>query len=148
MDVVTHGMVGLVLASPIAPTHPEAAAGFMLGSVLPDLDAASRVFGKRAFLHAHQTYTHATPVILVIGAAAWASLAAAGIDAPYAPLALVMGMLLHSWMDVTNTYGITVLAPFSHRRWSVDWVFFIDAFVIAASVSATGYVGWVWARGR
>ena len=148
MDVVTHAMIGLVLASPVAPTHPEAAAAFMLGSVLPDLDATSRIFGKRAFLHAHQTYTHSTPIIVAIGVAAAAALTAADIRAPYAPLALALGMLLHSFMDVTNTYGITVLAPFSHRRSSLDWVFFIDAFVLAVSVPAAGYVGWVWSQGR
>ena len=79
MDVVTHGMIGLVVASPLASTHPEASAAFMFGSVLPDLDAASRIFGKRAFLHAHQTYTHSTPIILAVGAAFWAALGAAGV---------------------------------------------------------------------
>ena len=148
MDVVTHAMIGLVLASPVAPTHPEAAAAFMLGSVLPDLDATSRLFGKRAFLQAHQTYTHSTPVIVAIGLAAVAALAVTGVRAPYAPLALVLAMLLHSYMDVTNTYGITLLAPFSHRRSSLDWIFFIDAFVLAVSIPAAGYVGLMWYRGH
>ncbi len=148
MDPVTHAILGVVLSSPVASTHPEAAAAFMLGSILPDLDATSRVFGKRAFLHAHQTYTHSPAVIVAIGVAFGAALAATGIRAPYAPLALVAAMLLHSFMDVTNTYGITVLAPFSHRRTSLDWIFFIDAFVLAVSVPAAGYVGWVWSQGR
>ena len=136
MDVVTHAMVGLVLASPVAPSHPEAAAAFMFGSVLPDLDATSRLFGKRAFLRAHQTYTHSTPVIVAVSLAAGAALVAADVYAPYAPLALALAMLLHSYMDATNTYGITVLAPFSHRRSSLAWVFFIDAFVLAVSIPA------------
>ncbi len=148
MDPVTHAIVGVVLSSPVASTHPEAAAAFMLGSVLPDLDAASRVFGKRAFLRAHQTYTHSPPVIAAIGVVFGAGLAAVGVRAPHAPAALVAAMLLHSFMDTTNTYGITVLAPFSHRRWSLDWVFFIDAVVLAVSVSAAGHVGWTWSQGR
>ena len=48
MDIVTHGMMGIVLASPFAASEPAAAGAFMLGSVFPDLDAFSRVFGKRA----------------------------------------------------------------------------------------------------
>ena len=148
MDPVTHAIVGVVLSSPVASTHPEAAAAFMLGSVLPDLDATSRVFGKRAFLRAHQTYTHSPPVIAATGVAFGAGLATVGVRAPCAPVALVAAMLLHSFMDFTNTYGIAALAPFSHRRWSLDWIFFIDAVVLSVSVSAAGYVGWTWSQGR
>ena len=131
MDIVTHGMMGVVLASPIAPRHPIAASAFLLGAVLPDLDALSRLLGRRAFLAWHQTFSHSVPVILALGAALWAGLALAGVDAPLAPPALVLGMLLHGALDVTNTYGIMLLAPFSRRRFCTEWIFFIDAFVIA-----------------
>jgi len=57
VDIVTHAMMGLVAASPFAGERPEAAAAFAAGSVLPDLDALSRVFGKRAFLACHQTWS-------------------------------------------------------------------------------------------
>ena len=145
MDIVTHGMMGVVLASPIAPTHPVAASCFMLGSVLPDLDALSRVFGRRAFLAAHQTYSHSVPIILALGAALWAALRLAGVDAPLAPAALALGMLFHSALDVTNTYGIMLLAPFSRRRFCTEWVFFIDAFVIAWTVPHLAFLAPAWA---
>ncbi len=61
MDIVTHGVMGVVIAAPFAVNHPEAAAAFMMGSVLPDADALSRVGGKRNFLKCHQTYTHSLP---------------------------------------------------------------------------------------
>ena len=48
MDIVTHGMVGVLLAAPLAESHPIAAGSLLLGSVLPDLDALSRLAGKRA----------------------------------------------------------------------------------------------------
>ena len=50
MDIVTHAMMGAITASTLAEDQPEAAAAFLLGSVLPDLDAPSRCFGKRALL--------------------------------------------------------------------------------------------------
>ena len=54
MDIVTHGVMGVVIAAPFAANHPDAAAAFMMGSVLPDADALSRVGGKRNFLKCHQ----------------------------------------------------------------------------------------------
>jgi membrane-bound metal-dependent hydrolase YbcI (DUF457 family) len=134
MDIVTHGMMGMILASPFAESAPVAASCFALGSVAPDLDALSRVFGKRAFLRAHQTYSHSIPLILGVGGLAWAALAAAGTASLTPPLALVLGMLFHSALDVTNTYGIMLLAPLSKRRICTEWVFFIDSVVLAVTV--------------
>ena len=50
-------MMGGVLCAPFLESHPEAA----FGSVMPDLAALSRVFGKGAFLTAHQTCSRAFP---------------------------------------------------------------------------------------
>ena len=61
MDIVTHTMMGAIAASTIAEDQPAAAAAFVLGSVLPDLDALSRCFGKRAFLRFHQSQSHGLP---------------------------------------------------------------------------------------
>ena len=146
MDIVTHGMMGVVVASPFMAEHPVPAALFMLGSVAPDLDAFSRVLGKRAFLRIHQTYSHALPVIAAIGL-----VGAAGFG-PAGGAALALGMLFHSVLDVTNTYGIRLFAPFSPRRYCTEWVFFVDSVVIAATIPAfagvavrlftTGDAGW------
>ncbi|MCZ6688137.1 MAG: metal-dependent hydrolase [Planctomycetota bacterium] len=141
MDIVTHGMMGVIVASPFMPSYPIAASCFMMGSVLPDLDALSRVLGRRAFLKSHQTYTHAIPIILLMGGVCWAGFRWTGIRAPFAPAALVLGMLFHVALDVTNTYGITLFAPFSGRRFCLEWVFFIDAFVLAATLPTAVWVG-------
>ena len=93
VDIVTHAMMGVVVASPALTHHPIAAGCFMFGSVLPDLDALSRVFGKRAFLKSHQTYSHALPVIAVIGLLAGVALWPTSMWDPWAPLALVAGMV-------------------------------------------------------
>jgi hypothetical protein len=90
MDIVTHGMMGVVVASP-----------FMAGQ----------------------------PV-------------AAGVDAPWGGPALALGMMFHSLLDVTNTYGIRLLAPFSPRRFCTEWVFFVDAVVIAATIPTLAWVSW------
>jgi hypothetical protein len=41
------------------------------------------------------------------------------------------GLVFHTFLDFTNTLGVTLLAPFSRKRFCCEWVFFIDAFVIA-----------------
>src|SRR5215204_1250024 len=142
MDIVTHGMMGVIAASPFMAEHPVPSALFMLGSVLPDLDAFSRVLGKRAFLRIHQTYSHAIPVILALGALAAVGLKMGGVDAPLGGPALALGMLFHSFLDVTNTYGIRLFAPFSTRRYCTEWVFFIDTVVIVASIPTLAWVAW------
>lgn len=135
MDIATHAMMGAVLAGPLLATRPLTGACFVLGSVLPDLDALSRCFGKQAFLRWHQSYTHGLPVILLAGLLAWLFIPE-GLGEPWAPLALVAGLLLHVGLDVTNTYGTAVLSPLSSRRFCAEWVFFIDAFVVTASAAA------------
>ena len=116
MDIVTHGMMGFVIAAPFAAEHPEAAIAFMVGSVAPDLDALSRIAGRRSFLKCHQTYTHALPVIGGIGAVAYLVSTLRGLPGLQVALALTIGMVFHSVLDYSNTYGITLLAPFSNRR--------------------------------
>ena len=40
-------MMGVVIAGPFAAEHPEGSIAFMMGSVVPDLDALSRIAGRR-----------------------------------------------------------------------------------------------------
>ncbi|EMI56826.1 metal-dependent hydrolase [Rhodopirellula sallentina] len=58
MDIATHALIGSVVAAGTLDSHPALAAGVMVGNVLPDLDAFSRLAGKYAFMRLHQTYTH------------------------------------------------------------------------------------------
>jgi hypothetical protein len=52
----------------------------------------------------------------------------------WVPLALCAGLLLHAFMDATNTYGIALFAPFCRRRFCTKWLFFMDGIVIAVSI--------------
>ncbi len=146
MDIVTHTMAGMILASPLVATAPVTATCVVVGSVLPDLDALSRCFGKVAFLRCHQTYTHSLLAIPLTSGLTWLLLRLLGVDAPFAPLALGAAMLLHSLMDVSNTYGVALLSPFSSKRYCVEWVFFIDSIVITASLAALVAIAHSWQR--
>src|SRR5689334_2978154 len=132
MDIVTHAGIGLVAASPFLTDRPEFAVGTVAGSVLPDLDAFCRLRDKTAFLRAHQTWSHALPVQITfsIGTALFGSLLGwRGIEIG---IGLLAGLLGHSLLDLTNTYGVAWLTPFSRRRVCFEWVFFIDVIVLVA----------------
>ena len=62
--------------------------------------------------------------------------AALGFPGHHVAFGLALGMCFHSVLDFSNTYGITLLAPFSDKRFCREWVFFIDLPLIAVTVAA------------
>src|SRR5215468_216664 len=124
MDIVTHAGVGLVAASPFLADRPELAVGIVAGSVLPDLDALCRLQSKTAFLRAHQTWSHALPVQLTLSAGTAFIAALLGWRGIEVGMGLFAGFVGHSLLDLTNTYGVAWLTPFSRRRFCLEWVFF------------------------
>jgi membrane-bound metal-dependent hydrolase YbcI (DUF457 family) len=146
MDIVTHAGIGLIAALPFANSRPELALGIVAGSVLPDLDALSRFFGKRAFMRMHQTWSHALPVQLVVSVLAGAAAHRLGFASLLFGVGLFLGMMAHSLLDLSNTLGVTLFAPFSRKRICLAWVFFIDAFVLAATVTVASWMLWEFYR--
>jgi len=146
MDIVTHAGIGLVVASPFLADRPELALGIVAGSVLPDLDALCRLADKTAFLRAHQTWSHALPVQLALSIAAGAVTAFLGLGGVEIGVGLLAGFTGHSLLDLTNTYGVAWLTPFSRRRFCFEWVFFIDAVVLASLAIILAIVIPIWLR--
>jgi membrane-bound metal-dependent hydrolase YbcI (DUF457 family) len=138
MDIVTHAGIGLIAAAPWLGSQPALALGLAAGSVLPDLDALARVFGKRAFLRWHQTWTHALPVQAALSILAGGVAHAFGTEGFLLGAGLFAGQAFHTVLDFTNTLGVTLLAPLSRRRFCREWVFFIDAVVLLLTLAAVG----------
>jgi membrane-bound metal-dependent hydrolase YbcI (DUF457 family) len=125
----------LIAASPFLANRPELALGIVAGSVLPDLDALIRLAGKVSFLRWHQTWSHALPVHIVLSIA-WGIIASLiGWKGLEAGGGLFAGLTGHSLLDLTNTFGLAWLLPFSSRRICLAWVFFIDAVILLAMVA-------------
>jgi membrane-bound metal-dependent hydrolase YbcI (DUF457 family) len=133
MDIVTHAGIALIAAMPFMHSRPEFALGILAGSVLPDLDALSRIFGKLAFLRSHQTWSHALAVQALASGALGGLAMLWGLDGLGAALGMFAGLAVHTLLDWSNTLGVMLLAPFSRHRFRLEWVFFIDAFVLAAT---------------
>ena len=146
MDIVTHAGIGLIAATPVLNSRPELALGLVAGSVIPDLDAVSRVFGKRAFLRAHQTWSHALPMQAAVSVMAGFVASWCGADGFSFAAGLFTGLAIHALLDFSNTLGVTLLAPFSRKRFCLEWVFFIDAFVLMLTFGATGFSLWLYHR--
>jgi len=136
MDLATHALMGAVLAAPWAERSPLTASCLIVGSVLPDLDTFAILWGRRAFLQIHQSYSHGLPSLLLIAFGAGCYFQCQGIS-PWEPAAaLFAGLLLHVMTDLTNSYGVQFWAPFSTRRICLDWVFFLDIVVFLSSLLA------------
>ena len=140
MDIVTHGMMGVAIAGPWLASHPAASAGFILGSVIPDLDAFSRCGGKQAFLTWHQGWTHSLFGILLAGFVFWWLLKATSPELAGLPIGLAAGATLHVLLDLTNTYGVRLFSPFTQKRFCLEWVFFIDSVVIVMTTGTVAIV--------
>lgn len=141
MDIVTHALMGTALASGAFAGYPLEATTFVLGGVLPDMDAFSRVLGRSAFLEMHQTLSHSVPLQAALGGLASMALALAGAALWHLPLVCAAGAALHSLLDASNTYGVTLLWPLSRRRYAMEWVFFIDSGALALTAAALAVAG-------
>src|SRR5262249_720788 len=144
VDIATHASLGVLMASPFLATRPEFAVGLVAGSVVPDLDALSRVLGKRAFLRSHQTWSHALPVHLLASVAAGYAAAAAGWNGFDLGLGLLAGLVGHTLLDLTNTLGVALFLPFSRKRFCLEWVFFLDAVVSLLVFAGLVTAGLFW----
>jgi len=105
MDIIHHTAIGGI-AMATATENEIAGIYFLLGSVAPDLDVFFMVFGKRAYLKNHQGPTHSllsAPVIACILTLPLFSI----VHNPILLFAMaLLGVLLHIFLDWTNTFGI------------------------------------------
>src|SRR5947208_9141120 len=124
MDPLTHTLTGLFLSrAGLKRWTPLATPILLLAANAPDADIATAAGGSLNYLHFHRHLTHSLiamplmallPVVLVrlfgrkpvrwLGAWAVAMLAVAS----------------HLLLDLTNTYGVRLLLPFSTRWLRLD----------------------------
>lgn len=147
VDIVHHTIIGVAGAG-IAHSlgQDEVAVGFMIGSLLPDLDIVFMLAGKSRFLRMHQGFTHSIQGIGVLSILlADMMVIAAGM--PFRPFLIgtALGMAVHVAMDLLNTFGVKALWP-SKRRFSLDAFFFVDIYVLCATsmLAAAVWLGEEW----
>jgi inner membrane protein len=139
VDNLTHSLVGAVMGrAGLKRLTPRAMPALIISANLPDIDSwVAPLFGADP-LAAHRGFTHGigglltlpfvTAAIILI----WEKLRP-DIDqvVRFWPLVLVCfaGGLSHSLLDLMNSYGIRLLAPFSNRHFYEDAIYIVDPWI-------------------
>ena len=129
MDPLTHGLLGASLGQALsgpALGRRALAWGAVLG-MAPDVDILLRGSDPFAEWRWHRGATHGLAVELAAGCLLGWLLARRSGGALRSWLALAIAALVsHPLLDWCTTYGTQLLAPFSSRRFALDWVAIID----------------------
>lgn len=140
MDNVTHTLTGLMLArAGLDRFTPRAAAVLMISANIPDCDIVSGFWGWLSYMQYHRWLTHSllfVPVmallaVLIVAIFGWRRIRwgpAFGIA--------VVGVLSHLLLDLTNSYGVRLLAPVSERWFHLDTTNVIDLWILLALLIA------------
>jgi len=104
-------------------------------SIFPDLDMVLRPFASAEFMlkyHRHLTNS----VFLVIPLSllfAWLFVKISRIRRFWTFFLIwVVELLAHTFLDLITSYGTMILSPLSDYRFTLDWVFIIDLYLVSA----------------
>ncbi len=130
MDTVTHGLTGWLIARAVPPegARREATAAAVIGSLLPDADNVTSLFGSDVYLRLHRGLSHGFPGIAVTSLLVALLLYRFGKWKDLKKLALLvfLGQLSHIALDLLNSYGTQIFQPFSDTRVAFDILFVVD----------------------
>lgn len=140
MDNLTHTLTGVALSrAGLSRFSPYSVWILTLSANAPDIDAVSLFGGSLAYLNWHRHFTHSLiflplmallPVLIV-------RLAARRPIGWKGPLALATaGVASHLLLDLTNTYGVRLLLPFSNYWFSWNLANIVDVWIWAALLIA------------
>jgi inner membrane protein len=133
MDNLTHTITGVLLSrAGLNRLTPRATAILAIASNIPDLDIPLVFFSEERYLAVHRGSTHGlamAPLLAVLPVALVALIGRRRLPWPRAWLVSLIGVLLHLAFDLTNIYGIRLLAPFSYRWFALDITSVIDAWI-------------------
>ena len=145
MDILHHSAIGIIgLTLGVSVDQEVAGIFFLIGSVIPDLDAFLVLLGRSFYLKNHQGFSHSlllTPLysFVIIGILSfWLPFDWVNV------LALVLGWSIHIGLDYSNTYGITLFYPLSKKRFSLDAIFFVDTFLLLLTASMLYFAYNIW----
>ena len=140
MDPLTHTAVGLFLSrAGLNRWTPRAAPILLLAANAPDIDGFMGVGGPLDYLHYHRHLTHSLAAMPVMALLPVLFVRVVGrkpvhwVGAYFAALAAVAS---HLALDLTNSYGIRLLLPFSDRWFRLDLASLIDLCIWAVLLIA------------
>jgi inner membrane protein len=130
MDNLTHTAVGLFLSrAGLNRWTPHATAILLVAANIPDLDIAAAAGGPLCYLHYHRHWTHsllAMPLMALLAVVLVRLVFRSAVRWRGAFAAALIGVASHLLLDLTNTYGVRVLLPFSSEWFRFDIASFPD----------------------
>ena len=140
MDNITHSLTGLAIArTGLNRISPRATLLLILSANAPDLDIVGAFQGPLRYLEVHRGYSHSILCLPLL--AMLPVLIVAGIYRRKLPwfkawTLCCIGVFSHLLLDLTNTYGVRLLLPFSSRWFHLDLNSLYDACIMGALVFA------------
>ncbi len=137
MEPITHAVASVALARcGFQKTTRLATPMIVTAGLVADLDWIARLFGPRAFLAMHHTATHSLLGTVAIAAIVAAMFIPNGKRAKRpilffpAFVACLVGASLHLLLDLTNSYGVKLLWPFSGKWFALDLATPFDPWIV------------------
>jgi inner membrane protein len=130
LDNLTHSLVGLFLArAGFRYATPRATAVMLIGANIPDIDVVSWFGGGIAYIHYHRNFTHsllAAPLMALLAVVLVRTLGRKELRWLNAWLIALVAVASHLVLDLTNSYGVRLLLPFSGHWFHWDATPVID----------------------
>lgn len=135
MDPLTHTATGLFLGRiGLRRWTPLATPILLLAANAPDVDIVTLSGGSLDYLNYHRHLTHAlaaVPVLAIACVGLVRLIARKPVHWLGACAAAAVALLTHLALDLTNTYGVRVLLPFSSRWFRLDLTNVVDLWIWA-----------------
>lgn len=145
MDNVTHSLVGIALSrAGFRHVCPRATTLLAIAANAPDVDIAALAAGPLRYFEVHRGYTHAlvfAPLLSIAVMLVVAAIFRQRLPWWRAFALCLVGVASHLLLDLTNSYGIRLLLPFSSRWFYLDINSLYDVVVLLMLAFA---VLWPW----
>ncbi len=136
MDTPTHALAGYMIAKTGLgrDTGKWGAIAGVSAAVFPDLDMVLSPFLSAEFtLRYHRHLTNSVFLIIPLSLLfAWLFVKVSKVRRFWAFFLIwVVELLVHTFLDLITSYGTMILSPLSDSRFTLDWVFIIDLFLVS-----------------
>jgi inner membrane protein len=135
LDNLTHSLVGFFLArTGFRELTPRGTAILVLAANAPDFDVLSLLAGSETYIVWHRHLTHsliAMPLMALLTVAIVRLVGREPLRWLNAFLIALLGVASHVLLDLTNTYGVRLLLPFSGEWFHWDTTPIVDVTIWA-----------------
>ena len=142
MDPLTHGVASFALQRAFFPRAAWRSVVAIVGAgVIADVDWFTASLGPAQFLRWHRTATHSVSFVIIIAIAAFffslkTKNVAGDLWRGFSGMAVAFAAAFHLALDVFQADSIALFWPFSQRRFALDLLANLDAWLLAILVAA------------